>query len=198
MRIHLIRHGEVHNPDHLVYANLPGFALSERGRHQAAAMADRLADVNLAAIVSSPLERAVATAFALATSSGAAVSTDERLTEWELGARWAGVQWEALPEVFPGELAAYLDHPDDLGFSPESLNDMAHRIAAAVCDWAQHRRGNDVAFVSHQDPIHGAIRLLTGTGFADYHRGKPEHCSVSTLASDGGLWRMTKYWAPEQ
>ncbi len=198
MRIHLIRHGEVHNPDDLVYADLPGFTLSEQGKKQAAATAARLAETNLAAIVSSPLERAIATAFAISEQNGATVSTDQRLTEWKLATRWASVRWTSLPEVFPGELEAYLQHPTDLAFSPESLNEMARRVASVVCDWAQQGGPADIAFISHQDPIHGASRVLTGTGFDDYHTGKPEHCSVLTLTSDGGLWTATDYWAPEQ
>ncbi|MDX2343832.1 MAG: histidine phosphatase family protein [Acidimicrobiia bacterium] len=198
MRIHLIRHGEVHNPKHVVYADLPGFALSEHGREQAAATAARLADLDLDALVSSPLDRAVATAFAISEQNGRSVSTDQRLTEWKLGQRWAGVVWEELAEVFPGELAAYLEDPLDLPFSPESLDTMAKRMAAVVCDWVQMTGGGEVAFVSHQDPIHAVSRLLTGIGFDDYHDGKPEHCSVLTLAAEGGLWSVVDYWAPEQ
>jgi broad specificity phosphatase PhoE len=198
MRIHLIRHGEVHNPDHVVYADLPGFGLSKRGKVQAAATGARLANAHLAAIVSSPLERALATAFAISDQNGCAVSTDERLTEWKLSTRWAGVRWESLPDVFPGELASYLDHPADLPFSPESLDDLGKRIAGTVCDWAQGRNGGDIAFVSHQDPIHSGGRILTGAGFQDYHDGKPEHSSVLTVAPENGLWKIADYWAPEQ
>ncbi|MCP4305276.1 MAG: histidine phosphatase family protein [bacterium] len=198
MHIYLIRHGEVHNPDHVVYADLPGFHLSERGKAQAAATAARMADTHLTAIVSSPLERAVATALAISDQNGCTVSTDERLTEWKLASRWAGVSWESLPEVFPGELAAYLDHPASLPFSPESLEEVGSRIAATVCDWAQAQDSGDIAFVSHQDPIHSGARFLTGAGFRDYQDGKPEHSSVLTLAAENGLWKIADYWAPEQ
>ena len=49
--IHLIRHGEVHNPDHVVYADLDGFGLSELGRQQARAAAARLAETDVCAVV---------------------------------------------------------------------------------------------------------------------------------------------------
>ncbi len=198
MQVHLIRHGEVHNPNHLVYADIPGFVLSERGISQAEAMANHLANIQLAAIVSSPLDRAVQTAFAVSERNEARVSTDDRLTEWKLGQRWAGVKWDDIPEKFPGELEQYLDDPTDLGFSPESLEAMSRRIAGVVCDWAQHIGDGDIAFVSHQDPIHGGVRILTAAGFGEYHEAKPEHCSVTTLTSNRGLWTRTDYWAPEQ
>lgn len=198
MQVHLIRHGEVHNPEHVVYADIPGFVLSERGMAQARATAEYLSRFQLAAIVSSPLDRAVQTAFAVAEKSAAKVSTDDRLTEWKLGQRWAGVRWDDLPERFPGELEQYLDDPTDLAFSSESLETMAQRIAGAVCDWAQSIAPKDVAFVSHQDPIHGGTKVLTAAGLGGYHDAKPEHCSVTTLTSQGGLWRRSAYWAPEQ
>lgn len=198
MRVHLIRHGEVENPDHVVYADLPGFTLSELGQRQAAAAADRLSSAGLAAVVSSPLERATATAAKIAARGGGQVEVDQRLTEWLLSSRWAGVNWETLPSVFPGELEAYLAHPFQMEFSPEPLSELAARVATAIVEWSAASPTREVAFVSHQDPIHAARRLLTGGGFADYHIDKPEHCSISTLEHNGNEWAFTDYWVPSQ
>ena len=198
MRIHLIRHGEVENPDNLVYADLQGFTLSAAGRRQAAAVADRLRCLPLGAVVASPLDRAVATATPIAAGGGCLVEVDERLTEWHLSKRWAGTRWKALPEVFPGELEAYMDHPFDLTFSPEPLAAVAARVSAAVQEWSTDYYYADVAFVSHQDPIHAARRFLTNAGINDYHIDKPEHGSVSTLERSGNGWSLTDYWAPPQ
>jgi len=105
--IHLIRHGEVHNPGHLVYADLPGFHLSRLGRREASATAAHLAAEPIDLIVSSPLERAVETATPLAEMLGLQVRIDDRLTEWGLLTRWAGTVWEDLGKRFPGEVDAY-------------------------------------------------------------------------------------------
>ena len=59
MVIHLIRHGEVDNPRDVVYADMPGFGLSETGRRQAEAAGSYLAATPLVRIVSSPLDRAL-------------------------------------------------------------------------------------------------------------------------------------------
>jgi len=198
MDIHLIRHGEVDNPDHLVYADLPGFSLSPLGLAQAQATAHRLRHAPVSIVVSSPLERAISTATAIAATHGVEVLTDERLTEWRLASHWAGVKWDDLPEVFPGELEAYHTHPLELPFSPESLLTMAKRVAGAAVEWSFRGPDGDVVIVSHQDPIHAARRLLTGSGFGDYHVDKPEHCSVSSLTTSDDGWTMTGYWAPEQ
>ena len=64
--VHVMRHGEVHNPDRILYGRKPGFYLSERGRAQAQAVADALADHDIVAVVASPLERAQQTAAPIA------------------------------------------------------------------------------------------------------------------------------------
>ena len=197
MRIHLIRHGEVENPEHVVYADLPGFALSTLGRDQGAAAGRHLQNRPLTRIVTSPLERAMETAGLLSDATEAPVAVDGQLTEWLLASRWAGVQWEELPRRFPGELEAYLAHPDALPFSPEPLSELATRVAGAILSWVDGAPG-DVAFVSHQDPIHAGRLTLTGADFSPFHRDKPGHCSVSTLEPTGDAWTMIDYWEPAQ
>src|SRR5437016_2187139 len=61
-----IRHGEVHNPEGVIYAGLPGYVLSELGRAQAAATAEALRGLDVAAIYASPLDRAMETATTIA------------------------------------------------------------------------------------------------------------------------------------
>ena len=61
-----MRHGEVHNPERILYGRLPGYHLSDRGRRQAQAVADSLADNDIVAVVASPLQRAQETAAPIA------------------------------------------------------------------------------------------------------------------------------------
>lgn len=183
--LHLVRHGEVSNPDGLVYADLPGFDLSERGRAEAGRAASELAARPITAVWSSPLLRAVRTAEAIATPHGLPVLVDDRLTEWGLLGRWAGTPWADLPDVFPGELEAYLAHPDDLPFAPESLAEVAGRMAEVAA--AVTAPGTEVVVVSHQDPVHAVVRRLTGVGFARFHEGKPGHAEVIALRP-GPIW----------
>ncbi|MGB0973161.1 MAG: histidine phosphatase family protein, partial [Mycobacterium sp.] len=56
--VHVMRHGEVHNPDKILYGRLPDYHLSERGQAQARAVGDWLAHRNITHVVASPLERA--------------------------------------------------------------------------------------------------------------------------------------------
>lgn len=195
VHVHLIRHGEVENPQHVVYANLPGFKLSTRGRFQAAAAGEKLSQRPPTLIITSPLERAVETAELVSHPTGAPVVVDRRLIEWELSSRWAGVPWDELPAVFPGELEAYLSDPHHLPFSPESLEDAGSRVAACVVDWAQQEAG-DLAFVSHQDPVHAAALQLSRVEVPAFHADKPAHCSITTLQLTAAGWVVIDRWAP--
>src|ERR1700721_4403209 len=79
--VHLLRHGEVHNPEHVLYGRLPGYHLSANGRMMAAAAADFFAGRRVAAVFASPLERAQETAQPVAERLGLQITTDERLIE---------------------------------------------------------------------------------------------------------------------
>jgi broad specificity phosphatase PhoE len=79
--VHLLRHGEVSNPNGVLYGRLPGYHLSANGRLMAAAAADFFAERPVAALFSSPLERAQETAQPVAERLGLEIVTDERLIE---------------------------------------------------------------------------------------------------------------------
>lgn len=195
-RLHLVRHGEVENPHGVVYADLPGFSLSPAGRAQAAASGKYLLARSPQAVISSPLDRALETAQAIAETVGVEPTTDERLVEWGLSARWAGVRWDDLPEVFPGEVEAYLATPHDLAFSPESIDQVADRMASAV-DSLDDGGLKDAVIVSHQDPVQALRVRLVGGARESFTSGKPGHAAVITLERDAAGWTEVGYWEPE-
>mgnify|MGYP001108987819 FL=1 len=80
-KVHVMRHGEVHNPEQILYGRLPGFYLSERGQEQARAVAEALAGSDIVAIIASPLERAQQTAAPIAERHGLSIATDPDLIE---------------------------------------------------------------------------------------------------------------------
>jgi broad specificity phosphatase PhoE len=187
MLIHLIRHGHVHNPRHVVYASLGGFGLSEEGKRQAATVADRLNGSAVTRIVSSPLERAIATAVPLARNAGLPITIDPDLSEWRLLDRWAGHTWEALGDAFPSEVAAYLDDPLALTFGDESLLEMAQRCAGAIRRHASDT--GETVFVFHQDPVQAVTRTLLGQPLEDFHAAKPDHGEIRSFRSVADGWQ---------
>ena len=80
--VHLVRHGEVHNPEGVLYARLPGFHLNARGRLIAQRVAEHLAGAPVADLRSSPLERATDTMEPIAAVfPEVTVRIDDRLIE---------------------------------------------------------------------------------------------------------------------
>lgn len=79
--VHLVRHGEVHNPTKVLYGRLPGFRLSDRGVEQAERVAHFLVGRDVAAVIASPLERARQTAAPIAAAHGLDVGIDPRMIE---------------------------------------------------------------------------------------------------------------------
>jgi broad specificity phosphatase PhoE len=196
--VHLIRHGEVDNPHQVVYADLPGYALSAAGHAQAAATGAHLASSPVRRVLTSPLLRARQTAAAIAEPHGLTVEPVEGLTEWTASARWAGVRWDDVDTVFPGELTAYLEHPTNLAFADETLADCGARVVAVARDAVASVAEGQIVIVGHQDPIHAAHIALTGQMPAPYHSTKPNHGAVITLEPRPGPWHRTASWEPEQ
>lgn len=194
---HLVRHGEVDNPRHVVYGRMPGFGLTDRGRRQAEDAARYLGRRPVVAVWSSPLERALETAAIVAAKHALAVNVADGLTEWMLADSWESLVWEDLPVLRPGELEAYLEHPWDLAFSSETLETCADRMAAVINDVNQGHRDGDVVFVSHQDPVQAVRLLLTGRSLFDQHLEKPEHATVITL-EPGRPWSEVARYDPSE
>jgi broad specificity phosphatase PhoE len=194
--IHLVRHGEAHNPDEVVYDSLPGYPLSDIGTAQARSASRFLGSQPIVAVWSSPLQRALETAAPIAKRCGLAVLVDEALIEWSLLSRWAGTPWADLPTVRPGELEAYLAHPSELDFSEESLEALAMRMVGAIRRIDTRNDAGDVVIVGHQDPIQAARLALTGRDLSTLHTDKPTHASVITL-TPGTPWREVAMWEPE-
>lgn len=181
--VHLLRHGEVHNPGGILYGRLPGFGLSETGLHQARAVATMLGGADLGAIVASPLQRAQETAAPVAAAHGLPVGVDEGLIE-------AANRFEGLRvAVGDGALRDPRNWPllrDP--FTPswgEPYLRIAHRMLGAVHRARESALGREVLCVSHQLPIWTLRRFVTGVRL--WHDPRRRQCalaSVTTLVFD--------------
>ena len=91
--VHLLRHGEVYNPDGILYGRLPDYHLSDIGRQMAERVADDACkDRDITHLVASPLERAQETAQPSAEALGLDIVTDERVIEAANTVRGPGVR----------------------------------------------------------------------------------------------------------
>jgi broad specificity phosphatase PhoE len=149
----LARHGEVHNPERVLYARLPRMRLSAEGRRQAEALADVLATRKLAAIYSSPMLRARRTAAIVLARHPhlKRVRTDADLQEVHTG--YQGQPLEVLERI-NFDFYAHPFGPDD-----ESLETIRDRMQRWLKRMLRRHAGSEVVGVSHGDPI----LILAGT-----------------------------------
>ena len=193
----LLRHGEVANPHHVVYADLPGFDLSPIGVLEAHAVGRHLSDTPIDAVVSSPMPRAVHTAAAVAGRQGLAVRVDARLSETRMYPGWTGLRWDEVEAIHREQLAAYLRNAAVLDDVAETIHVIADRMTRAVhdafCDGTRV-----VAMVGHQDPIQALRLILSGRPMSDLRRNPPGHGSATTLVSCDPVrpWVETSSWEP--
>lgn len=193
--VHLVRHAEVDNPQHLVYGSLPGFGLSPHGLEQARRVGRYLGPRAVVAIWSSPLEPALRTAEEIAARSAVPVRVDDDLRDWSITDRWRGNPWGSIPSAFPGELEDYLGDPSMVGFADESLDQVAERVASVARRLDIDHPHGDVVIVSHQDPVQAARLHLVGSSLSTLHDGTPGHGTVITLRP-GTTWREETVWTP--
>jgi broad specificity phosphatase PhoE len=167
-RVHLVRHGQVDNPRRMVYGRQPGWRLSAKGRRQAEGLARDLSGRSVAAIYSSPLERAVETAEVIGSALGLPVLVREELTESALAAKWEGHSWLRVFTRHRREWETYRKRPLELD-APEPLRGLAERMGSAVRALSDAHRGEEIVIVSHGDPIKAAVCALIGGDLARLH-----------------------------
>jgi broad specificity phosphatase PhoE len=177
--VHLLRHGEVHNPDGVLYGRLPGYHLSELGRRMADEVAASLAGRDVRAVIASPLERAQETAAPIAATFDLAVQTDPRLIEASnvFQGKSFGVGDGSLRKP---SYWRHLYNP----FRPswgEPYVEQAERMLAAVAAARDAASGHEVVCVSHQLPIW--IARCRAENRRLWHDPRRRQCTLASLTS---------------
>lgn len=177
--VHLLRHGEVHNPEGILYGRLPGYHLSEDGVLMAKAAAKWFTGRDIAAVFCSPMERAQETAEPIAAVFDLPVRTDDRLIE--AANHFQGMKFGVgdgslrHPHHWP-----YLLNP----FRPswgEPYEEIAQRMLAAMATARDAARGQEVVCVSHQLPIWTARRKIEGRPL--WHNPARRQCGLASVTS---------------
>lgn len=193
--VHLMRHGEVHNPDGVLYGRLPGFDLSALGRQMAEKTAGALADRDVVHLRVSPLERAQQTAAPLAQARALEIVTDRRVIESsnvfegeEFGAGRSALKnpkhWRHLWNPFKPSWG-------------EPYKEVVGRMMAAVHDAREAAAGHEAVIVSHQLPIW--ITRLHVEGRSFLHDPRKRQCTLTSLTSlffEGDRIRRVAYSEP--
>ncbi len=177
--VHLLRHGEVYNPDGVLYGRRDGFHLSELGRLMAERVAESVKGRDITVVRSSPLERAQETARPIAAAHGVEIVTDARVIEstnvFE-GKRF-GVGDGALRKPSAWR---HLWNP----FKPswgEPYKELTARMMAAIEDTRDAARGHEAVIVSHQLPIWITRLAIEKRSFL--HDPRKRQCTLCSLTS---------------
>ena len=176
--VHLLRHGEVHNPNHVLYGRLPGYHLSANGRMMAAAAADYFDGRPVAAVFASPLERAQETAQPVADRLGLQITTDDRLIESANVLEGKSVSLASLA-VNPLNWK-YLWNP----FTPswgEPYTQVVARVRQVIDRAREAARGQEAVCVSHQLPIWVTRRLAESKRL--WHNPASRECALGSVTS---------------
>lgn len=177
--VHLVRHGEVWNPDRVLYGRLPGFRLSDRGQDMATRLGEFFADHDIASVTASPLQRAQETATPVAGVHDLPLGTDARLIE-------AGNTFEGHrvvdgsgsirdPRVWPR-----LWNP----FQPswgEPYEQQVARMSAVVRDVRDAFPGRESVLVSHQLPVW--VTRLRAEQRPLFHDPRRRQCALASVTS---------------
>ena len=195
--VHVVRHGEVYNPDRIFYGRLPGYRLSGYGIDQAATTARYLAEEggDIGYLAASPLERAQQTAEPIARALDLAVVEDRRLIEPTNG-------FEGQRAAGGGKiLLAPKNWP--LMWNPlrpswgEPYQAIVDRVLAAVTAAVAAANGRNAVCVTHQLPVVALRRHALGQHL--WHDPRKRNCalaSVTTFAVEGSTVTYVGYAEP--
>lgn len=205
-RVHLVRHGEVHNPDGVLYGRIPGFRLADRGEEMARRVAEYFAGAaapagaaplrhDVAAVIASPLERAQQTAAPIAAVFGLPIGTDADLIEAENHFEGLTVGRGDGSLLRPRHWL-YLRNPLRPSWGEPYVEQVA-RMTRAVRAARAAAEGRDAVLVSHQLPIWVTRLHLEGRRLAhDPRRRECTLASVTTLTFSGATLVGLSYAEP--
>jgi broad specificity phosphatase PhoE len=192
--IHLVRHGEVFNPDGILYGRIPGYHLSELGHAMATVAADSLAGHPITDLYSSPLQRAQESADPWSQIFKLPVITEDRIIEphnWFEGRKFEFSGALRHPSAWPKLINPWKPSWGEPFVSVET------RMLAAIDDAWMAADSGEVVMVSHQMPIVMVARSVKKMRLA--HDPRKRRCtlsSITTLAREGDRFIEVNYQEP--
>ena len=181
-----VRHGTTPTTGTVLPGRARGLHLSDAGREQAEAVAQRLTALagrptgGPIAVYASPLERTRETAAPVARALGLRVRTERGLLECDFG-EWTGAELKVLMRT---PAWTTVQRTPSLFRFPggESFTDMQQRITDTVARLVARHPGETLVAVSHADPIKAALAMAAGTHLDLFQRLVVSPCSVSAVS----------------
>ena len=176
--IHLVRHGEVENPDRVLYGRLEGFGLSTLGHRMAEVAAASLVGRPIVGLVASPLQRTQESAAPWAKQFALELRLDDRLIEPVNRFEGLNLRKELRnPRHWP-----FLMNPSRPSWG-EPFGSIITRMLAAIAEAHLSVDSGEVVLVSHQLPIWMVARRLAGRALP--HDPRRRRCTLSSITTIG-------------
>ena len=179
---HLLRHGEHGLLGRGLAGRMPGVGLTERGRAEIAAVAERLAGDKVAALYASPLQRTRESAEIVAARLGLGIEFRDDVIELDFG-EWTGATFESI-RADPRWHAWRTQRSLATIPGGESMRQVQRRVVEALIEINQRHRDETVVVVSHGDVIRSALLFALGTSLDYYNRIEVGQGSISTIRID--------------
>jgi probable phosphomutase (TIGR03848 family) len=176
----MVRHGTTPTTGAILPGRAPGLNLSDAGKAQAVAVAERIAALNkVTAVYASPLERTRQTAAPIAKATGNRVRINRSLLECDFG-QWTGAKLSDLRKT--DEWTTVQQAPSRFRFPDgESFAEMQLRITSGIDSLVASHHGETIVVVSHADPIKAAVAQALGTPLDLFQRIVVSPCSVTAV-----------------
>jgi broad specificity phosphatase PhoE len=186
--LHLLRHGEHGLLGRVLAGRMPGVGMTERGRAEIAAVAERLAGEGIAAMYASPLQRTRETAEIVAERLGLPIEFRDDLIELDFG-DWTGATFDSI-RADP-RWRSWSQHRS-LATIPrgETMRAVQFRAVEAILDIGDRHRDAASIIVSHGDVIRAALVFALGMPLDFYSRIQVVQGSLSTIRIDEGGIRV--------
>jgi broad specificity phosphatase PhoE len=178
--VHLLRHGEVHNPQGVLYGRRDGFHLSDLGNKMAHRVAEVIGERDIVHLRASPLERAQETARPLAGVRGLEIVSEDRVIESTN--KFEGISFGegAMTIIKRPRLWRYMWNPVTPSWG-EPYKHVVARMMAAVEDARAAAVGHEAVVVSHQLPIWITRLHVEKRSFV--HDPRSRQCTLCSLTS---------------
>jgi broad specificity phosphatase PhoE len=186
----LARHGETDWNRERRWQGQSDPPLNELGREQSRRLADALADVPLAAVYSSDLQRAVETATIVARRKGLPLAAVPELREIDIG-EWSGLTSEEIESRYPQNFRR-LELTGRGWERGESYEQLGRRVLAAVERIAAAHAGEQVLVIGHGGAIRSVLAHAEGVDYLEHRRrsgGPLENCALCRIAVEDGYVR---------
>jgi len=177
--VHVVRHGEVENPQKVLYGRQPGWRLSKRGQEMAEVLGEWSKSINLGALHVSPLQRAQETAAPIAREHGITITTDDRLIE--AANLFEGKSFEVGSGIWKHPSTwRHLYNPWKPSWG-EPYEEQINRMLAAIFSANKAANGKDAIVVSHQLPIWITRSAIEGRSML--HDPRKRQCTLASVTS---------------